>query len=164
MHIFWKYITNSSLKMPCVGIFVKHTLYSLYCKPEHREDNSYNIPLGKNRFSYKLTFWFISIENGGKQKVKIPLERKSISFVMVKAITSEVLMPSTKYEGLSYPTHIFKSRGSVIRNNFLDYRNKQATFLCDEMIFMHCLLQIKQNLYPQCVCLSPVVTQFIVKG
>ena len=36
-------------------------------------------------------------------------------------------MPSTKYEGLSYPTHFLKSRGSVIRNNFLDYRAKQAT-------------------------------------
>ena len=36
-------------------------------------------------------------------------------------------MPSTKYEGLSYPTHFLKSRGSVIRNNFLEYRTKQAT-------------------------------------
>ena len=37
------------LKMPCVGIFVKHTLRSLYwnqtkiCKPEQRDDNSYNL-------------------------------------------------------------------------------------------------------------------------
>ena len=38
-------------------------------------------------------------------------------------------MPSTKYEGLSYPTHFLKSRGSVIRNNFLEYRTKQATLL-----------------------------------
>ena len=38
-------------------------------------------------------------------------------------------MPSTKCEGLSYPTHFLKSRGSVIRNNFLEYRTKQATFL-----------------------------------
>ena len=36
-------------------------------------------------------------------------------------------MPSTKCEGLSYPTHFLKSRGSVIRNNFLKYRTKQAT-------------------------------------
>ena len=35
-------------------------------------------------------------------------------------------MPSTKCEGLSYPTHFSKSRGSVIRNNFLEYRTKQA--------------------------------------
>ena len=36
-------------------------------------------------------------------------------------------MPSTKCEGLSYPTHFLKSRGSLIRNNFLEYRTKQAT-------------------------------------
>ena len=36
-------------------------------------------------------------------------------------------MPATKLEGLSYPTHFLKSRGSVIRNNFLEYRTKQAT-------------------------------------
>ena len=35
-------------------------------------------------------------------------------------------MPSTKCEGLSYSTHFLKNRGSVIRNNFLEYRNKQA--------------------------------------
>ena len=36
-------------------------------------------------------------------------------------------MPSTKYTGLSYPTHFLKSRGSVIRNNFLEYRTSKAT-------------------------------------
>ena len=36
-------------------------------------------------------------------------------------------MPSTKCKGLSYPTHFLKSRGSVIRNNFLEYRTKLAT-------------------------------------
>ena len=36
-------------------------------------------------------------------------------------------MPSTKCEVLSYPFHFLKSRGSVIRNNFLEYRTKQAT-------------------------------------
>ena len=36
-------------------------------------------------------------------------------------------MPSTKCEELSYPTHFCKSRGSVIRNNFLEHRTKQAT-------------------------------------
>ena len=36
-------------------------------------------------------------------------------------------MPSTKCEVLSYPTHFLKSWGSVIRNNFLKYRTKQAT-------------------------------------
>ena len=36
-------------------------------------------------------------------------------------------MPSTNCEGLRYPTHFLKSRGSVIRNSFLEYRTKQAT-------------------------------------
>ena len=56
-------------------------------------------------------------------------------------------MPSTKCWGLSYPTNFLKSRGSVIRSNFLEYRTEQATFLRDEMIFMHSSLQIKQNIY-----------------
>ena len=33
-------------------------------------------------------------------------------------------MPSTKYAGLSYPTHFLKSRD---RNNFLEYRPNKAT-------------------------------------
>ena len=79
MHTFWKYLTEGSLKMPCVGIFVTHTPCSLhwnpkkFCKPEQREDNSYNLPMGQSEFSYKLTFWFISIENGGEQKSKTTL-------------------------------------------------------------------------------------------
>ena len=36
-------------------------------------------------------------------------------------------MQSKNCEGLSYPTLFCKSRGSVIRNNFLEYRTKQAT-------------------------------------
>ena len=58
-------------------------------------------------------------------------------------------MPSTKCEGLSYPTHFLKSRGSVIRNHFLEYRTKQATLFArrDEMILTHRSLQIKQNIY-----------------
>ena len=36
-------------------------------------------------------------------------------------------MASTECEGLSYPTHFLKSRGSVISNNVLEYRTKQAT-------------------------------------
>ena len=36
-------------------------------------------------------------------------------------------------------------------------------FLRDEMIVMHCLLQIKQNIYSIGNFRAPVVTQFIVK-
>ena len=41
-----------------------------FCKPEQREDNSYNLPMGQSKFSYELMFWIISIENGGKQESK----------------------------------------------------------------------------------------------
>ena len=56
------------------------------CKPEHREDNSYNIPMGQSKFSYELTFWFISIENSGKQKSKNTLRVEINQFVMVNMI------------------------------------------------------------------------------
>ena len=73
-------------------------------------------------------------------------------------------MRSTKCEGLSYPTHFLKSRGSGIRNNFLEYRTNQANFfLARRNDFMHCSLQIKQNIYSICIFRAPVVTQFIVK-
>ena len=73
-------------------------------------------------------------------------------------------MPSTECEGLSYPTHFLKSRGSVFSNNYLEYRTKQATlFLRDEMIFMHCSLQIKQNIYSIGIFRAPVETQLIEK-
>ena len=36
-------------------------------------------------------------------------------------------MPSTKCEGIRYPTHFLKSKGGVIRNRFLEYRTKEAT-------------------------------------
>ena len=39
-------------------------------KIEQREDNSYNIPMRQIKLSFELTFWIISIENGGKQKCK----------------------------------------------------------------------------------------------
>ena len=47
---------------------------------------------------------------------------------MVNAIPLEVLMPSTKYAGLNYPTHFLKNRCSVIRNDFLEYRSYKATY------------------------------------
>ena len=57
-------------------------------------------------------------------------------------------MPSTKYEGLSYPIHFLKSRGSVLRNNFLEYSTNQATLFARRMTFMHCSLQIKHIYTP----------------
>ena len=67
MHIFWIYITDSRL------VFLSSTVYALsietkiiFCEPEQREDNSYNLYNGQSKFSYKLTFWLISIEKLGK--------------------------------------------------------------------------------------------------
>ena len=33
--------------------------------------------MGQSKFSYELKFWFISIENGGKQKSKIDSSNQS---------------------------------------------------------------------------------------
>ena len=58
-----------------------------FCKPELRKDNSYNLPLGQNKFSYVLMFWFISIENGGKQKSKNTLRVEINQFCDVQRDT-----------------------------------------------------------------------------
>ena len=46
---------------------------------------------------------------------------------------------------------------------FLNTELNKPHFLRYEMIFMHCLLQIKQNIYSIGIFRAPVVTQFIVK-
>ena len=72
-------------------------------------------------------------------------------------------MSSTKCEGLCYPTHFLKSRGSVVRNNFLEYRNKQATRFARQNDFyaLYASNDAKYILY-RLFC-APVATQFIVK-
>ena len=52
-------------------------------------------------------------------------------------------MSSTKCAGLSYPTHILKSRGSVIRNNFLKYRTNKATHFARRNV-LYALLAINK--------------------
>ena len=71
-------------------------------------------------------------------------------------------MPSTKCEGLSYPTHFFKKRAVLLGIFFFNTELNKPHFLRDEMIFMHCLLQIKQKIYSIGIFRAPVVTQFIV--
>ena len=44
-------------------------------------------------------------------------------------------MPLTKYEELSYPTHFLKSRGSVIRNNFLESKLNKPNFFARRNYF-----------------------------
>ena len=54
-------------------------------------------------------------------------------------------MPSTTYAGLSYPTHFLKSRGSVIRNNFLEYRTNKATYVAQRNDYYALLAVNKVN-------------------
>ena len=73
-------------------------------------------------------------------------------------------MPSTKCEGLSYPTHFLKSRGSVIRNTFLEYRAEQATlFVRQNDSFALLATNKAKKKYSIGIFRAPVVTQFIVK-
>ena len=67
-------------------------------------------------------------------------------------------MPSTKCEGLSYPSHFLKSRGSVIRNNFLEYRTEQATFFARRDDFYALFATNKANIYSIGIFRAPVVT------
>ena len=48
-----------------------------------------------------------------------------------------------KCAGLSYPTHILKSKGSVTRNNFLEYRANKATHFARQNDF-YALLAINK--------------------
>ena len=82
---------------------------------------------------------------------------------MVRAISCEFLIPSTKYAGLSYPTRFLTSRDSVIRNNFLEYRTNKATHFARRNEF-YALLAINKakHILNRLFC-APVVTQFIVK-
>ena len=73
-------------------------------------------------------------------------------------------MPSTKCEGLSYPTHFLKSRGSVIMNNFLEYRTTQAALFARRNDFYALFAtKKKQKTYSIGIFRAPVVTHFIVK-
>ena len=72
-------------------------------------------------------------------------------------------MPSTKCEGLNYPIHFLKSRGSVNRNNFLEYRTKQATLFARRNDFYALFSTNKAKIYSKGIFRAPVVTQFIVK-
>ena len=68
-------------------------------------------------------------------------------------------MPSTKYEGLSYPTHFLKSRVVLLGISLLNTELNKSIFLRDEMSFIHYSLQIKQNIYSICIFRAAAVTQ-----
>ena len=77
-------------------------------------------------------------------------------------------MPSTKYEGLSYPTNFLKSRGSGIRNNFLEYRTKQVTFLARRndlyALFTSNKAKHTLNLHFSCPCSDTIYSKSIKKN
>ena len=77
-------------------------------------------------------------------------------------------MPSTKYEGLSYPTHFLKSRGSVIKNRFLEYRTKQATLFARRNDLYTLFFTNKANhilnRHFQCSCSDTIYSKSIKKN
>ena len=77
-------------------------------------------------------------------------------------------MPSTKYAGLSYPTHFLISRGSVIRNNFLEYRTKKATHFARRndykvMLAINKAKHILNRLF-SCYCSDTIYSKSIKKN
>ena len=76
-------------------------------------------------------------------------------------------MPSTKYEGSSYPTHFLKSRDSVIRNNFLEYRTQQATLFARRNAFNALFATNKAKHIPNrhfsCSCSDTIYSKSIKK-
>ena len=77
-------------------------------------------------------------------------------------------MSSTKCEGLSYPPHFLKSRGSVIRNNFLEYRTKQAAHFARRKDFYALLATNKAkhilNRLFSCSCSDTIYSKSIKKN
>ena len=62
--------------MPCVGIFVKYTLCSLYwnqkkfCKPEQKEDNFYNLSMGRVSLAMSWRSGSFQLKMVANKKVK----------------------------------------------------------------------------------------------
>ena len=76
-------------------------------------------------------------------------------------------MSSTNCDGLSYPTHFCKSRGSVIRINFLEYRTKQATLFARRNDFYALFATNKAkhilNRHFSCSCSDTIYSKSIKK-
>ena len=77
-------------------------------------------------------------------------------------------MPSTKSAGLSYPNHFLNSRGSVIRNNFLEYRRNKATHFARRND-CYALLAINKanhilNRFFSCSCSGTIYSKCIKKN
>ena len=73
-------------------------------------------------------------------------------------------MPSTKCEGLSYPTHFLKSRDSAIWNNFLRCITKQTTLLARQNDYYALFATNKAKHILNRHFRAPEETQFTVKA
>ena len=77
-------------------------------------------------------------------------------------------MPSTKCEGLSYPTHFLKRRGGVISNNFLEYRATQAALFVRQNDFYALFATNKAknilNRHFSCSCSDTIYSKSIKKN
>ena len=85
---------------------------------------------------------------------------------MVNAIPREVLMPSTKNAGLSYPTRFLKNRGSAIKNNFPEYRTKKAAHFaqrndCNALLAINKAKHILNRLFFLCSCSDTIYSKSI---
>ena len=77
-------------------------------------------------------------------------------------------MLPTKYAGLSYPTHFLKSRGSVIRNIFFEYRTNNATHFaqrndCYALLAKNKAKHIPNRLF-SCSCSDTIYSKSIKKN
>ena len=97
--------------------------------------------MGQSKFSYELTFWLILIKNSGKQKNKNTLRVEINQLCDCKSDTGIL---------------------------FLNTELNKPQFLRDEMIFIHCSLQIKQNIYSKrhfsCSCSDTIYSKSIKKN
>ena len=103
--------------MACVYI-LSSTLYALCieAKINFANQNEGKITLkslGQNGFG--------SFQLNTVAKKNLESRNQSILSWLTRYHEKFLNMLSTKYEGLSYPTHFLKSMGSVIRNTFLKY-------------------------------------------
>ena len=96
--------------------------------------------MGQSKFTYELTFWFISIENGGKQKSKNTLRVEMNQFCDGWRETMRNSYRIDKMWGVKLPHPLL---GIIFMNSELN----KPHCLRDKTIFMLCSLQIKQNIY-----------------
>ena len=77
-------------------------------------------------------------------------------------------MTSTKYARLSYPIHFLKSRGSVIKINFIEYRTNKATHFARRtdiyaLLAINKAKHILKRLFP-CSCSDTIYSKSIMKN